>query len=105
MIDPVREPPTLPYATPAQPQRASRGGCLWPLAGGLWVLAITMAVPISADRYRAPIALKLAITLGHAAAIVALTWPFRGKAVATWVLAVLVSLWATLQLLILWIWN
>jgi hypothetical protein len=86
------------------PQRLSRG-CLLPLVGGLWVLTVSMIVPISADWYTAPPWLKLVVTVGHLAAIAVMLYPFRGKAVGTRDAAKLVSLVAGLQVLVLWYWN
>jgi hypothetical protein len=101
----MQEPLPLEYERPARRQRPSRGGCLLPLAGGLWVLAISVTVPISADRYQAPLWLKFVITSGHLAATAGMLYPFRGKAVGTWIAAALVSLWAAMQVMVLWYWN
>jgi hypothetical protein len=48
-------------------------------------MAISMTVPISADRQYAPVGLKLVITLGHFATIAAMLYPFRRKKIATWI--------------------
>ena|SRR5688500_14595602 len=104
--------PILDYAPPQR--RADRpappGGCLVALAGVTWVFPITSTVPISADRYTtAPIWLKWIITLGHAAAVYAMFYPVAGGRAGQRALviaaAALVSLWAGLQVVVMWFWN
>jgi hypothetical protein len=64
-----------------------------------------MTVPISADRYNAPLWLKLLITAGHLTAVAMMLYPFRGKTAGAWFLSIAVSIWAVLQVLVLGIWN
>ena len=64
-----------------------------------------MTVPISADGYVAPRWVKWIVTIGHILAIVALLFPIRGKPFAAWLLSTLFSLFATLQVTVLWFWT
>jgi hypothetical protein len=66
-------------------------------------------VPISADRYTASTWLKWVITVGHAAAVYAMFYPAAGGRVGQRILVImaagLVSLWAVLQVAVMWFWN
>jgi len=70
-----------------------------------WILGVSLTVPISADRYLAPRPVKWIVTIGHTLAIAALLFPIRSKPFATWLLSILLSSYATLQVAVLWIWN
>jgi hypothetical protein len=70
-----------------------------------WILGVSLTIPISADRYLAPRSVKWIVTIGHTLAIAALLFPIRGKPFAAWLLSILFSLFATLQVTVLWFWN
>jgi hypothetical protein len=73
------------------------------------VLLVSAVVPISDDYFQAPGWLKCVITLGHGAAVWAMFYPARGKGsvwkVLAGVAAGFLSLWAMLQVGVMWFWN
>ena len=95
------ENPYQPSLIPP-PQYKTRGFLLT-LFGVLWVFVITDT--ISVDFFKAPLWLKFVITSGHLLAIASMLYPAPNKAVVTWVVASIVSLWAALQIMVLWYWN
>lgn len=104
----MQRQPILDYAPPPPPRRTG-AGCLVGVAGVAWIVLITATVPVSADGYSAPWWLKWLITLGHAAAVFAMFYPTRGRGRA-WkfvaaVAATGLTLFAFMQVAILWFWN
>ena len=101
--------PVLDYAPPPKPPRAGQAGCLIAVGGVAWVMVIYALVPIADDGYIAPTWLKWVVTLGHLAATVAMFSAARGGGIPRRVLAILaatlVSFWALLQIVVVWIWN
>ena len=100
----VMQQQPIDYETPQTPATSS-SGCLMQVIAGLWVLAITITVPISADRYHAPMWVKYLVTGGHLAAVVIMSLPYRGKTRGATTVATLVSLWALMQVAVMWFWN
>ena len=104
----MQQPPILDYAPDPSPPSAGNG-CLIGLAGVAWIVLITVTVPISADQYNAPEWLKWLITLGHAAAVFAMFYPARGRGgvwkAFTAMAATIITLFALMQVAVMWFWN
>jgi hypothetical protein len=85
-------------------RRESPVGCVLPLIAGIWIVVVSVKVPIGADWLSVPISLKWVITAGHFAALVVLLYPY-GTHAKTRAVRWLAAVWVALQVVTLWFWN